>query len=110
MLSADLTSSGLGTGTSVEGSGGGLTAGCCRAAGGAGEVCSAEVKLKSESAAAKVRRLNIMEHPHLIGGTQRLYTSNSKKQFRTSELRRDSWPGTNTLAAGIGRNTKEERA
>src|SRR6266478_81455 len=58
MLSVDLTSSGLGAGTWVEGSWGGLTAACCRAACGAVEVCAAEVKLKNESTAAKVRSLN----------------------------------------------------
>src|SRR6267154_3073717 len=73
MLSVDLTSSGLGAGTWVEGSGGGLTAACCRAACGAVEVCAAEVKLSSDSAAAKVRTLNLMEHPPFAGWKLRNY-------------------------------------
>jgi hypothetical protein len=90
MLSVDLTSSGFGAGTWVEGSGGGFVAGCCRAAGGAVEVCAAEVKLNSDSAAAKVRSLNLMEHPPIASWNAETIYQQSKKAIRSSELRRDS--------------------
>src|SRR5712664_3630313 len=82
MLSVDLTSSGLGAGTWVEGSWGGLTAACCRAACGAVEVCAAEVKLKSESTAAKVRSLNLMEHPPFAGWNSETIYQQGKKAIR----------------------------
>jgi hypothetical protein len=42
-------------------------------------------------------------------GTQKLYTSKVKRQFRSSELRRDSWPCGDALTAEVREEPEEER-
>jgi len=45
----------------------------------------------------------------LQAGTLRLYTSKVKRQFQSSELRRDSQPCGEALAAEVGEEPEEER-